>query len=93
MPDYRIAVAEVRLRVDSEEEAAAVILAMQHAHGNARVALRVAPGRAGVVFVRGTLQFQVGEEPTIEAPPSSPATGRTMQLAATGKTRRLRRQS
>jgi len=82
MADYRIAVAEVRLRVDSEEEAAAIILAMQQAHGIARVALRAHPGRAGAWFVRGTLQYQVGDVAATSGP-----------VPATGPTRRLRKRT
>ena len=93
-----IATVQIRLVASSEAEARAAIEALRNAVGAARIALRSprAGRRDGQWLAYGTFQFDPGEAgtgsdepPTMVAPPAM--TGPTTRLAATGKTRKLRR--
>jgi hypothetical protein len=84
-----ITTVQIRLIADSEAEARAAITELRNFVGSARIALSSPQeGRKGGWLTYGTFQFDVDELPTVVAPAS---TGPTTRIAATGKTRKLRR--
>src|SRR5262245_30865488 len=86
-----IATVQIRLLADSETEARAAIEALRSAVGAARIALSSpSEGRRGGWLAYGTFQFDADEPPATHAPAPA-STGPTTRLAASGKTRKLRR--
>lgn len=86
-----ITTVQIRIIAPDERTAKLAIAALQTSVGSARIAL-TAPrrGRKGDEYLTyGTFQIDDDTTLTVEAPAPA-ATGPTQQLAATGKTRKLR---
>ena len=86
-----ITVVSLRLIASSEAEAQAAIAELRNYVGSARIALSSPQkGRKSDQWLAyGMFQFERVEPPTIVAP--APTTGPTTRIAATGKTRKLRK--